>query len=130
MHYGRSSSGSARTIPHVQAELHASKESSPTRAAQYGLHLKTAAKWRSRTRTANAPMGPTKPRSTILTSAEEAIVVEFRPRTLLPLDDVLGRLRQTIPSFSRSALHRCLQRHGISRLPAAEMAQTRERFTI
>ena len=63
-------------------------------------------------------MGPKAPKSTVLTPAEEAIIVEFRRRTLLPLDDVLGCLRDTIPNLTRSALHRCLQRHGISRLPA------------
>ena len=65
----------------------------------------------------------------MLTEAEEAIVVEFRRRTLLPLDDVLGCLRETIPRLSRSALHRCLQRHGISRLPGdEEKASKRKRF--
>ena len=53
----------------------------------------------------------------MLTEAEEAVVVEFRRRTLLPLDDLLGCLRGQIPALSRSALHRCLRRHGISRLP-------------
>jgi hypothetical protein len=61
-------------------------------------------------------MGPTRPRSTTLTEAEEAIVVEFRRRTLLPLDDVLDCLREPIPALCRSALHRCLIRHGISQL--------------
>jgi transposase InsO family protein len=65
-------------------------------------------------------MGPRRPRSTVLTEAEEALVVEFRRRTLLPLDDVLGCLRDAIPKLSRSALHRCLVRHGISRLPRDE----------
>jgi transposase InsO family protein len=56
-------------------------------------------------------------------------VVEFRRRTLLPLDDVLGCLRESIPSLSRSALHRCLVRHGISRLPRDEArASKRQRF--
>jgi transposase InsO family protein len=74
-------------------------------------------------------MGPSRPRSTVLTEAEEAIVVEFRRRTLLPLDDVLGCLREAIPTLSRSALHRCLQRHGISRLPQGEeKASKRGRF--
>ena len=45
------------------------------------------------------------------------MVVEFRRRTLLPLDDVLGCLRDSIPKLTRSSLHRCLERHGISRLP-------------
>jgi transposase InsO family protein len=38
-------------------------------------------------------------------------------------------LRETIPTLSRSALHRCLQRHGISRLPRdEERASKRKRF--
>lgn len=65
-------------------------------------------------------MGPTKPRSVRLSDAEEAMVVEFRRRTLLPLDDLLGHLRETLPQLTRSALHRCLVRHGISRLPSRE----------
>jgi hypothetical protein len=74
-------------------------------------------------------MGPHQPRSSVLTAAEEAVVVEFRRRTLLPLDDVLGCLRETIPALSRSALHRCLVRHGISRLPQAEeKTSKRQRF--
>ena len=73
--------------------------------------------------------GRRQPRSSVLTEAEEAIVVAFRQRTLLPLDDVLGCLRETIPRLSRSALHRCLQRHGISRLPQGEeKASKRKRF--
>jgi len=74
-------------------------------------------------------MGPKRPRSSVLTEAEEAIIVEFRRRTLLPLDDVLGCLREAIPTLSRSALHRCLTRHGISRLPRdEEKASKRKRF--
>lgn len=65
-------------------------------------------------------MGPRDPRSTVLTLAEEAMVVEFRRRTVLPLDDVLGCLRDAIPTLTRSSLHRCLERHGISRLPQSE----------
>ena len=61
-------------------------------------------------------MGP-KPASTVLTVEEEAIAVAFRRHTLLPLDDCLYALQATIPRLSRSALHRCFQRHGISRLP-------------
>ena len=40
----------------------------------------------------------------------------FRRHTLLPLDDCLYALQPSISHLSRSALHRCLQRHGISRL--------------
>src|ERR671920_776456 len=112
--------GSARTTPRVRAELQAAQEATRALAARYGLNPKTVAKWRRRTTTADQPMGPRRPRSSVLTEVEEAVVVEFRRRTLLPLDDVLGCLREAIPALSRSALHRCLQRHGISRLPQGE----------
>jgi transposase-like protein len=61
--------------------------------------------------------GPRDPHSTVLSIEEEAIVVAFRRHTLLPLDDCLYALQATIPHLTRSSLHRCLQRHGISRLP-------------
>ena len=44
----------------------------------------------------------------------------FRRHTLLPLDDCLYALQPTIPHLTRSALHRCLKRHGISRLPETD----------
>jgi transposase InsO family protein len=121
--------GSARTTPRVRAELQRSQDATRRLAAHYRLNPKTVAKWRKRTSTADAPMGPSRPHSSVLTETEEAIVVEFRRRTLLPLDDVLGCLRETIPRLSRSALHRCLVRHGISRLPEGEeKASKRKRF--
>lgn len=112
--------GSARTTPRVRAELQTSQASTRALAAQYGLNPKTVAKWRARLTTADAAMGPREPRSTVLSPADEAVIVEFRRRTLLPLDDIMGCLRDAIPKLTRSALHRCLQRHGISRLPANE----------
>ena len=120
--------GCARTTPRIRAEPRASQESTRSLAARHCLNPKTVEKWRSRTTTADAPMGPKTPRSTVLTPAEEAIVVAFRQKTLLPLYDVLGCLRDTIPNLSRSALHRCLQRHGISRLAIEETKQQRKRF--
>jgi len=122
--------GAARTTPRVRAELQASQESCRVLASRYGLNPKTVAKWKRRDTITDAPMGPHNAHSTVLTSLEEGIIVEFRRRTLLPLDDVLGCLRDTIPNLTRSALHRCLQRHGISRLPASdEKASKRGRFS-
>ena len=127
--------GSARTTPRVRGELQASQETTRALATRYGLNPKTVQKWRKRTTTADQPMGPSRPRSTVLTETEEAIILgssprtSFRRRTLLPLDDVLGCLRESIPKLSRSALHRCLVRHGLSRLPKdEENASKRKRF--
>ena len=54
----------------------------------------------------------------MLSTEQEAMIVAFR-HTLLPLDDCRYALQPSIPELTRSNLHRCLQRHGISRLPVA-----------
>jgi hypothetical protein len=63
------------------------------------------------------PLVPVMPIRRVLSIEEEAIIVVFRRHTLLPLDDCLYALQATIPHLTRSSLHRCLLRHGISRLP-------------
>src|ERR1700686_971020 len=102
-----------RTIQHSQASLRAL-------AGRYGINPKTVAKWKKRGSVADLPTGPRRPKSTVLSVEQEAIVIAFRRHTLLPLDDCLYALQPTIPNLTRSSLHRCLQRHGISRLPQVE----------
>ena len=113
--------GSARTTPRIRAERQRSKDKTSTLAQRYGLSRTTVTKWRSRTTTSDAPMAPGQPKSTLLSPAQEAVIVGFRKKPLLPLEDVMGCLRESIPKLSRSSLHRCFQRHGISRLPANEI---------
>jgi len=84
------------------------------------INPKTVAKWRKRATVEDLKTGPKAPHSTTLSEAEEAMAVAFRRHTLLPLDDCLYALQPSIPHLTRSALHRCLQRHGISRRPDIE----------
>jgi transposase len=86
-------------------------------AKRYGISPSTVQKWRSRQTSTDARMGPKEPRSSVLSLEEEAVIVAFRRHTLLPLDDCLYALQPTLPHLTRSSLHRCLQRHAISRLP-------------
>ena len=112
--------GGARTTEAVRRAIQLRQESVRAAARRYGVSPTTVQKWRQRSTAADARMGPKEARSTVLTPEEEAIVVAFRRHTLLPLDDCLYGLQPTIPHLTRSALHRCLQRHGISRLPEIE----------
>src|SRR5271170_2480121 len=107
--------GCARTTEAVRRAIQHSQESLRSLAKRYGLNPKTIAKWRARTSVSDLPTGPRAPRSTVLSVEEEAVVV--RRHTLLPLDDCLYAMQPTIPHLTRSSLHRCLQRHGVSRLP-------------
>ncbi|ASG23207.1 IS481 family transposase [Nitrospirillum viridazoti] len=112
--------GSARTTEAVRRAIQHSQESLRALASRYGVNQKTVAKWRGRHDVMDQPTGPREARSTVLTLEEEAVIVAFRRHTLLPLDDCLYALQPTIPHLTRSSLHRCLQRHGISRLPEVE----------
>src|SRR5271155_87705 len=112
--------GSATTTEAVRRAIQHSQESLRALATRYGVNPKTIFKWRKRSSVADLPTGPREPKSTVLSIEEEAIVVAFRRHTLLPLDDCLYALQATIPHLTRSSLHRCLQRHGINRLPEVE----------
>jgi hypothetical protein len=109
--------GCARTTEAVRRAIQHSQESLRALARRHGVNPKTIAKWRARADVADRRTGPAEPHSTTLSAEQEAIVVAFRRHTLLPLDDCLYALQPTIPHLTRSALHRCLKRHGISRLP-------------
>src|SRR5258705_1213866 len=112
--------GCATTTHAVRTAIQRSKAPHKELAARHGLNHKTVAKWRKRAFVNDAPMGPKTPHSTVLSSKEEAIIVACRRHTLLPLDDCLYALQATIPHLTRSSLHRCLERHGISRLAEVE----------
>jgi transposase InsO family protein len=111
--------GSARTTEAIRRAIQHSQESLRALSKRYGINPKTVAKWKKRDAAADLPAGPRNPRSTVLAIEEEAIIVAFRKHTLLPLDDCLYALQPTLPHLTRSSLHRCLWRHGISRLPEA-----------
>ena len=109
--------GSAKTTEAIRRAIQNSQESLMTLACRHGVNVKTVAKWRKRGNVQDMPMGPKQIRSTSLSAEEEAAIIAFRKYTLLPLDDCLYALQASIPHLTRSSLHRCLQRHGISRLP-------------
>src|SRR6478735_6214108 len=119
--------GSATTTEAVRRAIQHSQESLRGLAKRYGVNPKTVAKWKARSSVSDLPTGPKQPRSTVLSAEEEAVIVAFRRHTLLPLDDCLYALQPTIAHLTRSSLHRCLQRHGISRLPEVEAASLRRK---
>ena len=112
--------GSATTTEAIRRATQHGQESLRALASRYGINQKTVAKWKRRSAVADLPAGPKDARSTVLSVADEAVVVAFRRHTLLPLDDCLHALQATLPHLTRSSPHRCLQRHGISRLPDVE----------
>ena len=109
--------GSATTTEAIRRAIQNSQESLRSLSKRYGINPKTVAKWKKRGFVSDLATGPKDPKSTVLSIEDEAIIIAFRRHTLLALDDCLYALQPTIPHLTRSSLHRCLQRHGISRLP-------------
>jgi transposase len=109
----------ATTTHEVRAAIQRSTGSVKELAARYGINAKTVQKWRKREDVEDAPMGA-KRSPTVLSEEDEAIICALREKTGLPLDDCFLALKEEIPKLSRSNLHRCLQRYGLSRLPKPE----------
>ena len=106
----------ARTTPRTRAEINASTEPVKVLAQLYNITVATARKWHQRGSMEDRSHCPHK-LSTVLTPAQEAVVVELRRLLLLPLDDLLVVTREFInPAVSRSGLDRCLRRHGVANL--------------
>ena len=84
--------GSARTTAAVRRAIQHSHASLRVLARRHGLNPKTVSKWKKRTSVQDKRTGPKEPRSTVLSTEEEAIIVAFRRHTLLPLDDCLYAL--------------------------------------
>ena len=106
----------ARTTPRTRGEIKASLAPLVELAERYNISRATAAKWKGRETPHDLSHRPHK-LCTTLAPAQEAIVVELRCLTLLPLDDLLVVVREFInPDVSRSGLDRCLRRHGVANL--------------
>ena len=106
----------ARTTPAIRRELQASTLPTAVLARQYHVSEETVRKWRARADVHDASHCPRRLQTT-LTPAQEAVVVELRKTTRLPLDDLLAVVHAFInPAASRSGVDRCLRRHGVSRL--------------
>lgn len=106
----------ARTTPARRQEIRNSPLSERELARRYGLSRATIRKWKHRASVEDRSHRPEQLHAT-LNAAQEAIVVELRRTLLLPLDDLLVVAREFLhPTLSRSALDRCLRRHGVANL--------------
>jgi transposase InsO family protein len=108
----------ARTTPAVRREIAMPDEPVAVLAQRFGVSHMTIRKWRQRSDFLDRPHTAHR-LPTTMTAAQEAIAVQRRRTLLLPLDDLLSVMREFVcPQLSRSALDRCLRRHGVINLKA------------
>jgi transposase-like protein len=70
--------GQPTTTHAVRAAIQRSQASLAQLSKELGINPKTVAKWRKRTTVEDLKTGPREPRSTVLTEAEESMIVAFR----------------------------------------------------
>lgn len=105
----------ARTTPSTRAEIASSSQSVSQLAAFYGVSETTIRRWRKRA--GEVQDRSSRPRDLAVSTSdlEEAIICELRRDLRLPLDDIVHVMKSCVnAALSRSAIHRCLQRHGLS----------------
>jgi transposase InsO family protein len=108
----------ATTTPAKRAYIQQSKATAGALVRELSVSYRTVARWRSRDSTADRSHRPHRI-ATKLTPEEERLAVELRQSLALSLDDTVEVLRRCVnPQLSRSAIHRCLKRHGLSARPA------------
>ena len=104
----------ATTTPKIRAYIQRSRKAVAELAGELGISETTVRRWRGRTTAGDRSHRPHR-LTTNLSAMEETLVCELRTALQLPLDDIVEVMRRCINgSLSRSAIHRCLQRHGIS----------------
>jgi transposase len=104
----------ATTTPKVRAYIQRSKKSVAELAGELGVGETTIRRWRGRTTVGDRSHRPNR-LTTNLSAMEETLVCELRTALQLPLDDIVEVMRRCVNGkLSRSAIHRCLQRRGIS----------------
>ena len=106
----------ATTTPKQRAYIQQSTRPAAELAVELGVSETTIRRWRARDTVQDRPHTPHR-LVTTLNPLQEFVVVELRKLLLLPLDDLLVVAREFVcPELSRSALDRCLRRHGVARL--------------
>jgi len=105
----------AATTPKTRAYIQQSTAPVAVLAKEPGVSQTAIRRWKGRSSAADGSHTPKRLRIS-LTATEEEIVRELRQRLELPLDDIVETMKRCVnPKLSRSAIHRCLVRHGISR---------------
>ena len=104
----------ATTTPKTRSYIQHSKKAVAELVDELGVSETTIRRWRGRTTVGDRSHRP-KRLTTNLSAMEETLVCELRTALQLPLDDIVEVMRRCVNGkLSRSAIHRCLQRHGIS----------------
>ena len=104
----------ATTTPKIRSYIQRSKKPVAELVDELGVSETTVRRWRGRTTVADHSHRP-KRLTTSLSVMEETLVCELRTSLQLPLDDIVEVMRRCVNDrLSRSAIHRCLKRHGIS----------------
>lgn len=118
----------ATTTPKIRKYIQDSPKSINALARELNLSTATVHKWRHAGRIHDGShvrhnLGES-------TSCEEAnLIVELRTSLRLSVDDITEVMKRCVrPDLSRSAIYRCLARHGVNKLPSLKQTPSYQPF--
>jgi transposase-like protein len=108
----------AMTNINIRQQLQASEDSNEENAKRFGVSAQTVSKWKNRDFTSDLSSRPHNI-NYALSELEEALIINLRSVTWVPIDEIYESLSEYNPDISRSAIYRCLVREGINKVPVA-----------
>lgn len=118
----------ATTTPKTRAYIHQSGLPVRVLAQQLGVAQSTIRRWRGRTSVADRSHRAHR-LAISLTPIEEQLVLELRGQAGLGLDDIVEVMNRCVRTgLSRSAIYRCLRRHGVARTRPSPAATPHGQF--
>jgi hypothetical protein len=115
----------AKTNQHVRAAIQSSTLKNIELAENFGVNVKTIAKYKKRTFTVDKSSKPNQIHYR-LTELEKEIIIIVRRATWMELDDIVDTVSLQIPSANRSNLYLTLLAKGINRVPEEKKRETKK----
>jgi transposase len=104
----------ATTTPKTRGYIQASGKSVREMAGELGISEATVRRWRARQGVMDHSHTPRNLRIS-LSPVEEQLVLELRVKVALPFEDIVEVMQRCVRmTLSRSAIYRCLKRHGVA----------------
>lgn len=120
----------AKTTPKIREYIQKSNKSVCALSKELSLTETTVRRWKFRNEVYDRSHRPHR-LCTTMTHEEEEIIVSLRQEVWLSLDDITEVMKRCVnPKLTRSAIHRCLKRRGVTKRPqeSGEVTSLRKRF--
>lgn len=106
----------AMTNINIRQQIQNSTFSNVENSLRFGVSTQTISKWKNRTFTEDLSSRP-KSIKYALNDLEQALIINLRTSSWMPLDDIFELLLESNAKITRSSVYRCLLRENLNKVP-------------